>query len=480
MTFLTAGIDLTLAQEEVIKEILYELRFSDDPVRAVLCGYAGTGKTVTTAALISRVAEGERVVVATPTHKARVQVEKALTENGASNFESVTIARLLGLRQYDNMDTGDQDFVPDPSSKNMLQKCEVWSEAHQCKVRVKPIDIVIVDEVSMLHSELYDMLLKYLRDRPIIFVGDDRQLLPVTENEVCPAFTKATSTHRLTEVIRHDGAILNLATATRKLTDGRARYVAAEGGGTKVVTYKSKREWLNAFIETSLQPEAKDDVDFCRALAYTNMVVDDLNDRVHQGRYGDHAAMFREGMACVTVDAIPNPDKGPPLINSSVDVIVEEVSFCNAIYEYPPEIKNGLSKIYEKNNEAPPDEESYIWKIWDLTVKTSGQAGIKFRSIDKSDQKAWKRYLETIKIKALNATSEADRKMIFRSRFNRLESVGFIQPNSALTIHKSQGSTYKNVFLHWDIDNPKFAKTQNQLAYVGITRASETLHVLAD
>jgi hypothetical protein len=38
------------------------------------------------------------------------------------------------------------------------------------------------------------------------------------------------------------------------------------------------------------------------------------------------------------------------------------------------------------------------------------------------------------------------------------------------------------VFLHWSIDGWGSAPTaqQNQLAYVGITRAAESLHVVAD
>lgn len=55
-------------------------------------------------------------------------------------------------------------------------------------------------------------------------------------------------TYRLTEVLRHDGAILNLATATRQLTRGRAPFQAAEGGGSKVITYPTLAQWKAAAI----------------------------------------------------------------------------------------------------------------------------------------------------------------------------------------------------------------------------------------
>ena len=43
-------------------------------------------------------------------------------------------------------------------------------------------------------------------------------------------------------------------------------------------------------------------------------------------------------------------------------------------------------------------------------------------------------------------------------------------------------STYRHVFLHPDVDgyNANPAPIHNRLAYVGITRAAETLHVVAD
>ena len=66
--------------------------------------------------------------------------------------------------------------------------------------------------------------------------------------------------------------------------------------------------------------------------------------------------------------------------------------------------------------------------------------------------------------------------------FKRKDAFGIVEPAAALTIHKSQGSTYRNVFLHSDVDgfNSNPAPLHNRLAYVGITRASEALHVVAD
>ena len=456
-------LQLTADQEAAIQGILEDI--TKPGATPVLCGYAGTGKTVTTAALVSRLADlGKRVVVATPTHKARSQVERALDNCGAHGFEAVTVARLLGLKQVRDRDTGKETFRPDPGGKNMLNKESEWDDDAKELVKIRRIDVVIVDETSMLNSDLYDLLLRELQGRPVVFVGDDRQLLPVGEDQACRAFTEGSSLYRLTEVLRHDGAILNLATATRQMPVGRARFATAEGGGSRVVGHRSREQWGAALLEMAASEEAMSDPDFCRALAFTNKAVDEMNLRIHQRRYGLNAPQFVEGMTCVTVDAIPDPLGTGPLLNSTVDVLIEEA-------------KRGPHRFTDAGD-LPTDEP---WDTWELTVTGDFYMAKTFRVIAKEHEQRWKESLKEIADQA-KAASGKDRKELWDLYFWRKDCVGKLQPASALTIHKSQGSTFQHVFLHWSIDGWGSAPTaqQNQLAYVGITRAAESLHVVAD
>ena len=456
-------LQLTADQRAAIEGILKDI--TKPGATPVLCGYAGTGKTVTTAALVSRLADlGKRVVVATPTHKARSQVERALDKWGAHGFEAVTVARLLGLKQARDRDTGKETFKPDLGGKNMLNKEEEWDEALRVKVKIKGIDVVIVDETSMLNSELYDLLLRELEGRPVVFVGDDRQLLPVGEDQACRAFTEGSSLYRLTEVLRHDGAILNLATATRQMPVGRARFAAAQGGGSRVVGHRSRDQWGDALLGMMASEEAMSDPDFCRALAFTNKAVDEMNLRIHRRRYGLNAPQFIEGMTCVTVDAIPDPLGTGLLLNSTVDVLIEEA-------------ERGPCRFADSGDE-PTDEP---WDTWELTVTGDFDMARTFRVIAKDHEQRWKESLKGIADKAKAASGE-ERKELWDLYFRRKDCVGKLQPASALTIHKSQGSTFRHVFLHWSVDGWGSAPTaqQNQLAYVGITRAAESLHVVAD
>ena len=459
----SAGFTLTADQQAAVDGILQDIR--KERACPVLCGYAGTGKTVTTAALVSELIEREwRTVVATPTHKARSQVERALRNCGARGFEAVTVHRLLGLKQVRDKNTGKETFAPDPGGKNMLSETRKYDEKTCQYVDLAPIDVVIVDETSMLSSELYDLLLKELNGRPVVFVGDDRQLLPVGEDQVCRAFTEGTSIYRLTEVLRHDGAILNLATATRQLAVGRARFAAAQGGGSTVVGHRSREQWGEALLELAASDEAMADADFCRALAWTNKAVEEMNLRIHQRRYGVNAPQFVEGMTCVTVDAIPSPMGGGPLLNSTMDVLIEQAK-----------------RERHSFDTDSPDEEP--WDTWELTVSVPSDAlpPVTFRVIAQDSERRWRESLKAIADEA-KAASGRERSALWGVYFQRKDSVGQLQPASALTVHKSQGSTFRHVFLHWSIDGWGSAPTaqQNQLAYVGITRAAESLHVVAD
>lgn len=458
-----ATLQLTAGQQAAIEGILEDI--TKPGATPVLCGYAGTGKTVTTAALVSRLADLDwRVVVATPTHKARSQVERALDSCGAHGFEVVTVARLLGLKQVRDRDTGKETFKPDSNGKNMLNRKEEWDEDEKEMVGIRRIDVVIVDETSMLNSELYDLLLCEIQGRPVVFVGDDRQLLPVGEDQACRAFAEGSSLYRLTEVLRHDGAILNLATATRQMPAGRARFATAEGGGSRVVAYRSREQWRAALWEMAASREAMSDPDFCRALAFPNTAVDEMNAQIHRRRYGLNAPQFVEGMTCVTVDAIPDPTGTGLLLNSTMDVMIQEAT-------------RG-PHLFTDAGDLSTDEP---WDTWELTVTGDFYKAKTFRVIAKGQESRWNKSLKEIADQAKDLSGK-ERKSHWDLFFRRKDCVGKLQPASALTIHKSQGSTFQHVFLHWSIDGWGSAPTaqQNQLSYVGITRAAKSLHVVSD
>ena len=88
------------------------------------------------------------------------------------------------------------------------------------------------------------------------------------------------------------------------------------------------------------------------------------------------------------------------------------------------------------------------------------------------------RRIRAAAIRLADPKQEDERKAMWRLYFARRRQFGSVQPAAALTIHKAQGSTYRQVFLHPDLCANRNQEELNRLAYVGISRAAEQLHVV--
>ncbi len=157
--FQTAVTDMTVHNLEVIEE-KNGIRYEEEQKKAILAavetglliltGGPGTGKTTTLRAIITLLEGlGERVAIAAPTGRAA----KRMTE--VTGCEAKTIHRLLEV-QWDDSDQ--PAFAR--NEKNPLD-----------------VDALIVDEVSMVDTVLFDHLLRALKPGcRLILVGDSDQL----------------------------------------------------------------------------------------------------------------------------------------------------------------------------------------------------------------------------------------------------------------------------------------------------------------
>lgn len=287
--------------------------------------------------------------------------------------------------------------------------------------------------------------------------------------------------YRLTEVLRHDGAILKLATDTRLRDRGRAPFIAAEGGGSTVITYPSITAWKAAAVRYAASPESQADADHTRILAWTNANVKGLNRLVRERLFGIDANPYMPGERIISHDSIPDPDGGSPLVHSTTEMIIrsvlpDAVSLPGDAIRQIAIASHGIRKYKAGEQVAAP------WACWHITAHAPAIGTVEFKVLDDADVARWKKCSRAL-AELANATKDRfDRKQLWKTFFKRKDAFGVVEPAAALTIHKSQGSTYRHVFLHPDVDgfNPNPAPIHNRLAYVGITRASETLHVVAD
>lgn len=180
---------------------------------SVLTGGPGTGKSATVAAVVEQcAAQHVDVALAAPTGRAAKRLEEL------TGAEAATVHRLLGARGRPRDEDGD-DGAPGRSRRT-------WSAVEFDRGEDWPLDqqVVVVDEASMLDTELAAALLAALADGThLVVVGDPAQLPSVGPGQVLADLLEAVAgredvpTTALQTLYRQaeGGAIARLATAVR-------------------------------------------------------------------------------------------------------------------------------------------------------------------------------------------------------------------------------------------------------------------------
>ncbi|MDA0866680.1 MAG: AAA family ATPase [Cyanobacteria bacterium] len=395
----------------------------------LLTGYAGTGKTTLLQRFIQDLqTQGDRrkIVLAAFSNKA-TKVLATLAAQWQLEVDVMTCCTLLGLRPVINETTGNQEFQPDRKQRSQIDRYH----------------LVVVDECSMVNEELWDLLVNAVSGlyshTQILFVGDPAQLPPVNEPESA-CFHQILHRSELTEVVRYGGAIGVIAEDIRRHLDRPQlpRFTHdTNGDRTEGCFVLPRTVWHTLLLKAFTSDAYRRNPDQVRALAYTNRRVTQLNHLIRQAIYGDRVNRFVPGERLIAMQ--------PCLGDESI--ILPTSAECEVI-----EARQGR------------DGE---WPVWYLSVETEEQRLRTLRVLHESGQQAMAAQLEFL---------ARERRWIefwdLRQRFHRVDYA------YSLTIHKSQGSTFQDVF----VDVPSMAANRNviernQLCYVAVTRAAKRLFV---
>ncbi len=408
-------VTLTVDQQRAY-DIIVE-RLSANESQTVLTGYAGTGKSTVVARLIL-LQERQAVYVTAPTHKA-AHVLRRITDRAIT---PQTVHSFLGLQ-----------LRPDGAGGYILQ--------HDGRTEPPANGVVVVDEASMIGGDLWYHILAagHLR---WIFVGDPAQLPPVHE---APSPALSLPGAHLERIVRQEegNPILRMAAAIREGRPYLRELGYADGRGVAVTSRASTMLKSAARAFAALDPARPPEV---RVLAYRNVAVRRYNDALRKALLGDAARdRFVAGEWLMMVDTYFQD--GRAVVHNSEELLVEDVS------------------------EGVLPSVGGLWKTHLVEAQVDGRA-VTLPVLHEEEEARYAGTLKRLRQEALRGTRKWEDYYTLRESFPRLDHA------YALTIHKSQGSTFETVYVdHRDAQRCAAAE-RRQLLYVAITRPSVRLALL--
>ena len=289
--------------------------------------------------------------------------------------------------------------------------------------------LVLVDEASMVDYELMDYLNRAVQNfnLRVLFIGDAFQLPPVNAGKM-PVTSKHIPVAYLTEIMRAEKR-LDLEDVyiqgRQMVINDEGIYLPSSSDNVTVVPYEGSKEYLAQLLEKN---------PYTKVLAFTNKAVEGAN------------------KICRELLGLPvDPQPGDTLVAEDVVII-------------------NTSRL------AYIGEEIQVLEVEDAPFAFDGQE-IPAQIITSTCNRKFLRARDSaIRQACLQALA---RRRDWRAYYHMKETVADLRFTHASTVHKSQGSTYEDVFVMApNIMSCPGQNTRRRLLYVAYTRASQHLHVM--
>lgn len=439
-----------------------------------LTGYAGTGKS-TIIGLFDKYIQHKSYdppMYSAPTHRANT-VTKA--NNPDANVK--TLHSLLGLAPTVDLDNNSYDLKRLKTEQRNAPK-------------ISTNQLLIIDEASMIGKGLYDFLEDFKKNQgiKIIYVGDPAQLKPVENSnkggKLSPVFEDQNITKIGLTKVERTGDTPVLEEATR-LREGKSlTYTSKVNQKGQGVTYTNSDIEMELYMESQFTGDAFNNNPLhIRVLSATNTAIPSMNAKVRQAKFGENAAQIEVGDVLMGYTNWGITRKGKETsfkVNNGSDYIVTNVKQVTRDIRIPGETDNGRVSVsgfmVTFTNVLAPDTETSVFV---LDVNTPVQI---INQIIGALEEMNRKIGDMYRIREFGAAKNLEE---VRDNFNnsfaimrdydvngRRKMTKTFDYGYAHTIHKSQGGTYNNVILLDDtIDSFRDTETEQQLRYVGVTRA---------
>jgi hypothetical protein len=458
LTFIEEEKQITLGNEQlqvlhdIVDVILYNFKNKDylNPIN--LGGAAGCGKSLCTSFLLEWInTKGFPVMLCAPTHKAALVLKKYNSYTASTLHSMLALSPKVDILK---LDIRELQFLTSNNKKMFI-----------------PYDgIVICDEASMVSSDLYDILLEKcsLMGTIIIFCDDYAQLNPVKEEEQSKVF-RCKHQFRLTKIYRQSEKS-GLTDILQTLRDTPVyKWDSCQGEEGNLIVEHDLKEFCDKAVSEYKKLISTKDILHTKVLAYTNNRVDNYNKAIHKLLWKDDEFLHKGEI----LTAYENCNSDGVCITNSMDYIVEDFEPTTIKIPYYKLCKGYRVKLYDAyENEyyeislLAPEECNETLAVILENVRTDAVKAKK--GVERG--RRWGMYYSMIESFCTSKELFIDGRCIRKATFK----YGY-----AITTHRSQGSSYDNVFIDMkDISRTRDRDTLRQLQYVSISRTRSDATIL--
>lgn len=407
-----------------------------------LTGAAGTGKTFLTAQIAKYFRDKKDTdfsfTITAPTHKAVGVISEMLRKNKIQ-ASCKTIHSFLGIKPFRDFDKGIETFKVDKTKKT-----------HDSA------SILIVDESSMIGSELFEYIKEALEEERVkfvFFIGDPFQLLPVdnSENQIYKLRNKFV----LKEVVRQaeDSYIIKIATKLRESIETKnfipLRQFFSENYHEELTFFNNHRDFLEDFYKNE-QWYNEDKI----IATYKNKDVDSFNNLIRTKFWEQKNVL------------------NPPTFRTGDTLRFKEAYSVNDISLY----HNG--QIVKLQSAILKYHETLDINFWECREVGSLDQQI-FRVIEPASIKVFNDKLKLI-VSTAKKAQHPSKKELWKTFYSVRDMFADVQYVHASTIHKLQGSTHDVAYIDlFSLSDNRYMSDDEKyrLTYVSITRASEDIKI---